>query len=176
MTYNNIYVNDCMNIIIIIIIYRIVMDAWLILMSITFSILIVIITTYLMILYIHPDDKGIGNSLAYKLLVVVGLSTCFGLVLLLPLDVSNARNNGGLDITTFWLVMYVLVFVLVVFMLPFAIFLYESDPDRSIAARLCGALIYQSIVTAFSLTLLLVSFIYCRYASLPLQAISKDTT
>jgi len=118
------------------------MDVWLILLTIVFSCVTVLVNTYLMIIYIHPDDKGLGNNILYKVLVVLGLSTCFGLILLLPLDVSNARSNGGLDITTFWLTLYVLVFILVVFLLPFSIFLYESDPDRSISARCCGALIY----------------------------------
>ena len=118
------------------------MDGWLILLTIVFTCVVILVNIYLMIVYIHPDDKGIGNSVFYKVLVVLGLTTCFGLILLLPLDVSNARTNGGLDITTFWLTLYVIVFVLVVFLLPFSIFLYESDPDRSVSARLCGALIY----------------------------------
>lgn len=139
-----------------------------------FGVLVLVVNTYLMIVYIHPDDKGVGSALAYKVLVVAGMSVSFGLVLMLPLDVSNARHGGGLNMKDFWLAMYVAVFVLVVFLLPFGIFLYESDPDRSISARVCGAFLYELVVVAVSLAFLFISYSFCDTAYIPIVTIKKD--
>ena len=73
------------------------MDSWLIILIIVFSVLIVLVNSYIMIMYIHPDDKGIGNAFIYKIIVVLGLSLAFGLVMMVPLDIANARGNGGID-------------------------------------------------------------------------------
>jgi len=78
------------------------MDAWLLTITIVFSILLVLINTYVMIIYIHPDDKGVGNALFYKILVVVGLTLSFGQVMMIPLDISNSRTNGSIDMLVFW--------------------------------------------------------------------------
>jgi LMBR1 domain-containing protein 1 len=152
------------------------MDSWLIILIIIFSVVMVLVNSYLMIIYIHPDDKGVGNSVYYKILVVLGMSVCFGLILMMPLDVSNARHNGGLNMKDFWLAMYVIVFIMIVFLLPFGIFLYESDPDRNIAARICGALLYECIVVIVSLALLFISFAFCNTAHIPITTINKDIT
>ncbi len=150
------------------------MDAWLVILIVIFGVLVVVVNTYLMIVYIHPDDKGLGSALPYKILVVLGMSLSFALVLMLPLDVSNARHDGGLNMKDFWLAMYVLVFVMVVFLLPFGIFLYESDPDRSLPARVCGAFLYELIVVAVALAFLFISYAFCDTAHIPFVAIKKD--
>jgi len=52
---------------------------------------------------------------------------------MVPLDVANSRGlGGGLDMTTFWTVIYIMIAFMITLFLPFAIFLYESDEDKSI--------------------------------------------
>ena len=118
------------------------MDPWLLILTIIFTFLLILINTYVMIIYIHPDDKGLGNALFYKILVVAGLTLSFGQVMMIPLDISNSRTNGSIDMLVFWQMVYVLIFIMLVFILPFAIFLYESDPDHPLSKRICGAMIY----------------------------------
>ncbi len=150
------------------------MDAWLIVLIIIFSVMIVITNTYLMIIYVHPDDKGVGNALIYKIIVVLGFSLAFGLVMMIPLDISNARNNGGLDMTNFWLAMYFLVFLFVVFILPFSIVLYESDPDTKFIKRICWALIYELIIIVVWFMFIFISYAFWKTAYLPISTIAKN--
>jgi hypothetical protein len=56
----------------------------------------------MMIIYIHPDDKGIGNNIFYKIIVVFSMSIAFGMIMMFPLDISNTNSNGGLDMLNFW--------------------------------------------------------------------------
>ena len=46
------------------------MDAFLLISIIIIAIILLIANTYILIWYIHPDDKGFGDSLFPKLLVV----------------------------------------------------------------------------------------------------------
>jgi len=51
---------------------------------------------------------------------------------MVPLDVANARSNGGLDMKTFWFIIYCIIAFMVTVFLPFSIFLYETDEEKSI--------------------------------------------
>jgi len=52
---------------------------------------------------------------------------------MLPLDVSNSRDNGlgGLDMKSFWFFIYMIILAMVVVFLPFAQFFYETDEEKS---------------------------------------------
>lgn len=51
---------------------------------------------------------------------------------MVPLDVANARSNGGLDMKTFWFIIYCIIAFMVTVFLPFSIFLYETDEEKSL--------------------------------------------
>ncbi len=64
---------------------------------------------------------------------VFGLTLSWAQVLMLPLDVGNSRGyGGGLDMEVFWQIIYAAITIMVVILIPFAIFFYESDEDKSI--------------------------------------------
>ena len=48
----------------------------------------------------------------------------------MPVDVSNTRTNGGLDMMLMWTIIYYSVLAVGVVLIPFAIFYYESDEDK----------------------------------------------
>jgi LMBR1 domain-containing protein 1 len=50
------------------------MDAFLIIVTIILSILLFIVNFYILAVYCHPDDKGLGSHLILKLLVIIGLT------------------------------------------------------------------------------------------------------
>ena len=60
---------------------------------------------------------------------------------------------------------------MIVFILPFFIFLYESDPDRSIIGRICGALIYEFVIHISLFTFYLFFQIIDCYCSIKLYSI-----
>lgn len=52
---------------------------------------------------------------------------------MVPLDVANSRGFGGeLDMAGFWLVIYGIIAIMIIIILPFSIFLYETDEDKNI--------------------------------------------
>jgi len=117
---------------------------------------------YLLINYQHPDD--LNQAYFPKLVVVLGLSVAEISILMLPADVANRQAcsnniyNGACNLTLpmkdLWLAVYIIDVVLVFFVIPFAMFYYEGDQDKSCGKRVFSALMWV-IVTAvvFGLTL-----------------------
>lgn len=73
------------------------MDAFLIIVTIILSIMLFIINFYILAIYCHPDDNGLGAHIILKILVVIGLTLSWAQVLMVPLDVANNGGSGGLD-------------------------------------------------------------------------------
>jgi len=67
------------------------MDALLLVFIIIISILLLLVNVYILAVYIHPDDKGFGNSIFPKIIIVLGLSLAWGQMFMVPLDVANSR-------------------------------------------------------------------------------------
>lgn len=83
-----------------------------------------------------------------KAVVCFGLGLTFLTIVLLPLDVANAKMKGGLDfgLGVFWQVLFGVLLVFVVVVIPFAMFYYESeDPDKGIRHQILFGLIYSII-------------------------------
>ncbi|EMS64825.1 hypothetical protein TRIUR3_30387 [Triticum urartu] len=87
-----------------------------------------------------------------KLVVVLGITVAVLSILMLPADVANrqackrAVYSGACALTlpmkTLWLVVYIIDAVLVFLVIPFAMFYYEGDRDKSVGKRLKSALIW----------------------------------
>lgn len=101
----------------------------LIALAIIFVIILLAINIYLLALYVHSDDKGFGTALYCKILVVFGLTLCQAQALLVPLDVANASaiDQNGIDMKGFWYFIYATVIIFICFLMPFALFFYETD-------------------------------------------------
>lgn len=103
------------------------MEPFLVIVTIILTVLLLLVNFYLLAIYCHPDDKGLGTSLILKILVMVGLTLSWASILLMPLDVANTRSKGGLDMITLWEAMFVIIAIDVLILLPFFIMLYETD-------------------------------------------------
>lgn len=105
-------------------------DAWLIITTIIVSVVVLVCCFYLFVVYCHPEDSG-GAKLFYKIIVISGMFICFAVILCMPLDVANSRGSGGgLNIDGTAKAVYLLIFVYVIFLLPFSMFLYETDEEK----------------------------------------------
>lgn len=67
------------------------MDVILIVSCIVLAILLILANFYILVIYSHPDDKGLGVSVFCRILVILGLTLSWAQVLMLPLDVANTR-------------------------------------------------------------------------------------
>lgn len=104
------------------------------------SVLVLLVSVYLLVNYQHPDDAN--QAYFPKLVVVLGITVAVLSILMLPADVANrqackrAVYNGACALTlpmkTLWLVVYILDAVLVFLVIPFAMFYYEGDQDKSV--------------------------------------------
>lgn len=90
------------------------------------TIILLAINVYLLVLYIHPDDKGWGTAIYCKILVILGLTLCQAQALMVPLDVANrsAVVSNALDMKSFWFFLYIIVLIFITILIPYAIFLY----------------------------------------------------
>ncbi|EPS57824.1 hypothetical protein M569_16993, partial [Genlisea aurea] len=127
----------------------------LLLVAIVVCVLVFIFNVYLLVNYQHPDDAN--QAYFPKFVVVLGLSVAAISILMLPADVANrqaCRNaiyNGACNLTlpmrSLWLAVYIIDAVLVFFVIPFAMFYYEGDLDKSVWKRMKSSLVWV-IVTA----------------------------
>ncbi|KAL2250406.1 UNVERIFIED_CONTAM: LIMR family protein [Sesamum indicum] len=134
----------------------------LVIVAIIVCVLVFIFNVYLLVNYQHPDDAN--QAYFPKFVVVFGLSIAAISILMLPADVANrqacrhAIYNGACNLTLpmkdLWLAVYIIDALLVFFVIPFAMFYYEGDLDKTVWKRMKSALLWV-IVTAVVCALLL---------------------
>jgi|JI6StandDraft_1071083.scaffolds.fasta_scaffold04244_3 LMBR1 domain-containing protein 1 len=136
------------------------MDVLLLCITILMALIVFGVSFYMLVIYIHTDEKGIGNSIPAKIVVVLGLGLSWGQLLLVPLDVSNALDDGGIDMPTCYTVIYIIVLVYLVGLSPFTMFFYESDEEDTICSRLTWSFIFTFIIAGISCAAIFVSQIW----------------
>ncbi|KAG9147924.1 hypothetical protein Leryth_003512 [Lithospermum erythrorhizon] len=122
----------------------------LVIVALVVCILIFLFNIYLLINYQHPDD--VNQAYFPKIVVVFGLSVAAISILMLPADVANrqacrhALYNGACNLTLpmkeLWLGIYIVDALLVFFVIPFAMFYYEGDQDKTVGKRIKSSLIW----------------------------------
>lgn len=133
---------------------------------------------YLLIVFSSPEDK----NMAYfpRGVVVLGMSlACFS-VLLLPYDVANRANplalgdiGGGINTTLLWQICLGAVSVMIVVIIPFCIFYYESFDSSAkggVGGQIKSALIYTLASIIIFAILLVVLWIVMGVALIPYTA------
>jgi LMBR1 domain-containing protein 1 len=106
---------------------------------------------------------------------VFGLLLVWSQALLLPLDVANNHfypNSGGIDMKVLWYIVYMSSLVMITVLLPYAMLFYETDEERPMCKRLLTALCYLCIALTVTLIILLVSWVFLKYADIPVTVIS----
>ncbi|XP_008811686.2 LIMR family protein At5g01460-like isoform X2 [Phoenix dactylifera] len=116
--------------------------------AVVVPVLVILASVYLLVNYQHPDDAN--QAYLPKAVVVLGLSIAALSILMLPADVANrqacihAIYSGACDLTLpmkpLWLFIYVADALLVFFVIPFAMFYYEGDLDKTVGERMKSAL------------------------------------
>lgn len=94
-------------------------DVWLIIITVVIAIIMLAFDIYILALYCHPDDFNFWAGWISKIVVIAASIIIWGFVLVLPLDIANARGQGsGFNMDLLYEIMFILYFVFVVFILP----------------------------------------------------------
>ncbi|CAN1303679.1 LIMR family protein At5g01460 [Linum perenne] len=138
----------------------------LVIVAIVVCVIVFIFNVYLLVNYQHPDDKN--QAYFPKVVVVFGLSVAVISILMLPADVANrqacrhAIYNGACNLTLpmkdLWIAVYIIDALLVFFIIPFAMFYYEGDQDKTIGKRIKSALCW--VITTAVVCALLLGILY----------------
>ncbi|KAK8480037.1 hypothetical protein V6N13_097155 [Hibiscus sabdariffa] len=155
----------------------------LVIVAVVVCVLVLLINVYLLINYQHPDDAN--QAYFPKFVVVFGLSIAAISILMLPADVANrqacrrAIYNGACNLTLpmkeLWLAVYIADAVLVFFVIPFAMFFYEGDEEKSVGKRIKSALLW--VVTTAIICALLLGILYVKVGKVDFSVrhLSSDT-
>lgn len=116
-------------------------------LSIVFGVgilLLLFVNSYLVIKWSDPNDHA--SNIWLTVLIILSLTVAEGAILGLPLDVANNSNDpdcmtddvtcyGGMNMHSFWNILGCMIFALIVFFIPLAIFHYESYDDPVVRKR-----------------------------------------
>jgi len=111
------------------------------------GLVLLIANIYLLAYYSHPEDGGFGLDLLAKVVMILGMTLTWTVVLMFPLDVSNSRGEkeAGFRMDLFWLIIYICIAAFVLVIIPGMIFLYESDSDWTCVSIILSNYIYTYI-------------------------------
>lgn len=104
------------------------------------SVMALIVSTYILLIFSHPEDNRSCVGWLGRIVVIISLLDIFLFVLLLPLDVANLKFIKSLNMDQFYLGIFLIHCLLMLLVIPFSFFLYETDDDLKIMARLCKTL------------------------------------
>ena len=152
------------------------MEVYLIIVTILFAIITILINIYLLALYCHPDDKGLGTTGFSQAVVVLGLTLSWAIVLMLPLDVGNARGDNDMDMTNFWYAVFMIIALIIAILIPCAIYYYESDEDDSYKKRLTWTIFQEICTLIIAVAILFITWAFWRWAHIPVELVSKSVS
>lgn len=149
------------------------MDVFMLVMTIILAVVLIIVNIYLLAYYSHPDDKGHVSAYICMGVVIIGMTLSWAQVLMLPLDVSNARSSmGSLRMDIFWMVVYIATGVMLLFIIPIFSSWYESDPEWTCCQKICFSFCYFIVSTVVILVILLVTYAFLSTAEIPVTTVN----
>ena len=146
------------------------MDIFMIVMTIVLAILLIIGSIYLLAYYCHPDDRGFGSALICKIVVVLGMALSWAQVLMLPLDVSNARGAGGIRMDTFWIIIYLATAVFIVVIIPTLSAYYEADSEWTCWEKIKYSFCYLIVTIVVLIAILIITYVLLSKAAIPITS------
>lgn len=109
------------------------MEVFMIIMLSIIAAMLLVANVYLLAYYSHPEDGGYGADLFSKIVMILGMTLTWSVVLMFPLDVSNARSTQDVQFNMglMWMIIYICIAAFTLIIIPACIFFYEADSEWS---------------------------------------------
>ncbi len=141
------------------------------------AVLTIVFSTYLMVLYQHPEDHN--QAWFPKIVVVFGMTIAIYTVLMFPLDVTNSQvcdltlplvdcsTTFPMDIL--WQVVYIANMVTVFVLVPFSVFYYEGDSEWNAGKKLLSATLWTLAIVIIVVVIIGIPYILAGFANYTVQ-------
>ncbi|BDA43033.1 LIMR family protein At3g08930 [Coccomyxa sp. Obi] len=154
---------------------------FLIVVTVVVAALAVLTALYLLVHYMHPEDKN--QAWFPKVVVITGITLAIWTVLLFPLDAANRKacspdvpvSYCTLTIPTLqlWLACFIANAVLTFVAIPFAMFYYEADSDWTTGQRWMHALLWEAATVVTFGMILGICYALVGYVEYPVAPLSS---
>jgi LMBR1 domain-containing protein 1 len=145
------------------------MDIFLIIILSVLAVILFIANIYIFFYYIHPDDNSNCSNFFSKFIVIAAMMLCWIQVLLLPLDVANARGGGvGLRMDIAWTVIFILIAVFAIIILPFISAYNDCEEEWSFWEKMKHSICYFIISMIVFLACLFITYALLSNAEIPI--------
>ena len=143
-------------------------DIFYLILMIIFGIFILLISIYIIDYFSTSEEQGCVNNIFLKIIAIIGLMMVFIEILLLPLDVSNIHGKGGkLNMNTFWIISFIIIFVFSLVIIPLMINIYELDPDLTTCEKIKNGFLFFIIDVIIFSFLFFILFLCFNKANIP---------
>eukprot|EP00897_Mesotaenium_endlicherianum_P006173 jgi/Mesen1/5584/ME000281S04639 len=143
----------------------------LVIVAIIVCVVALLVSVYFLVNFQHPEDKN--QAYFPKCVVILGLTVAQLATLMLPADVANRHScqhsvfSGACSFTlpmkSLWYSVWVATAVLIFLVIPFAMFFYEADQERSRGKRIKSALVYCGLTAVVVGLVLGITYVYPTY-------------
>ncbi|CAD7951837.1 unnamed protein product [Amoebophrya sp. A25] len=130
------------------------------------------------VFYYEDNDSEKNDNMGLRAVVIAALSVAYIVIFLLPIDIRNSRNDGGLNMEAFWLIGFISIILLILLILPAGMFWLEIQGDKLIFEKNTPGrkLLMQMLLFFFFVFMFLViSFAFLAEARLPIQDYACST-
>merc|ERR1719265_1948172 len=130
--------------------------------------MIFVANIYILVYFQHEEDRN--QAYFPKFVVLFGLFFAEITVLMLPFDVAVSGYGDGHreSMEILWQVMYMLLAVLLILVIPFALFYYEAwDPDRDNRHQMVQACQFQACLLVVVVLTLVLMYLFLGTADVP---------
>ena len=145
-------------------------DIFFLILMIIFFIFILIISIYIIDYFSTSEEEGCVNNIFLKIIAIIGLMMVFIEILLLPLDVANIHGKGGkINMNTFWIISFIIIFIFSLVIIPLMINIYELDPDLTTGEKIKNGFLFFIIDAIIFLFLFFILYLCFNKANIPFE-------
>ncbi|KAH8605770.1 putative LMBR1 like membrane protein [Trypanosoma vivax] len=149
---------------------------WLILLTVVVALMCLGFAVYALFYFISEEDSE--GAYFTKIVIVLGILTPVGVVLLLPLDAANVHDPtvvkeyiGSLNTDLMWEIVLWTLLGLALIVVPSLLFFYEAfDPEENSIGRQIGhAIAYTAIICVVYVIIFAACFVNVGTADIPIE-------